>query len=175
MDRILTIFVIIILITACNTDHPDTSDPDIFYNNFDVLPGYENMQGIKKGAAHSGRFSMIADTSNRYSKIFRLKFKDISDKKYRAVQYSVWCYAESAPMKGNVVASVNNEAQETVVWNGTPLENSIIDPKTWVEIEGEVDLSQKDANNAQNEFVFYVWNTGNSIVYADDVTLHFID
>jgi hypothetical protein len=40
-------------------------------------------------------------------------------------------------------------------------------------ISGELDLTEKGANNPENTFVFYLWSNGKTPVYGDDFHFEF--
>lgn len=163
--------LITIISFGCSSDK---KDPLLFNNDFESAKGWYDVSGIYDQEAHSGLNSIYTDANNIYSKTFKIKFKNISAKPLKGVAFSIWCYAESLPINGKVVASVKNDSIESIMYNSTELENFINEEKKWVKVSGKIDFALH-VSDPENEFGFYVWNTGKNKILADDVTIRFLE
>lgn len=161
----------VLIFYGCNSDK---KEPLVFSNDFESVRGWHDLSGVTNMGGHSGTYSLITDSNQIYSKTFKIKFRDISGKRIKGVEYTVWCYADALPVKGSVVASVRNDSVEQVMYNGNGFENFISEEKQWTKVSAKIDFAPH-ASDPENEFGFYIWNTGKNKILADDVVIRFIE
>jgi hypothetical protein len=167
-------FVVALLTVIFYGCGSDKKDPLIINNDFESIKGWGDLSGVTDMAAHSGNYSLITDSEHNYSKTFKIKFKNISDKKIKGMAFTAWCYADAIPIKGSIVMAVKNDSVNNVLYNGTDLENFISEAKQWVKVSGKIDFSEH-VSDPENEFGFYIWNTGKNKILTDDITIKFIE
>lgn len=168
---ILAYSLLLFLMSGCSKN--SGSKVVTFINDFEGQKGWCNMENIYEGKGHSGRFCNVTSSTSPYGSIFRIKFKDIDKEPLTYLRFSVWCYAESLPTAGRLVLSVDSDTSQSVIWHGWPLVDFITDNKKWVEVTGELDLTEKGANNPENTFVFYLWNNEKDAIFGDDFYFEF--
>jgi hypothetical protein len=168
---LLFFFISITILYGCGSDK---KDPLVFRNDFESVKGWYDAAGISGMRGHSDMYSLYTDSSRVYSQTFKIKFKDVSGKRIKGVTYTLWCYADALPIKGSVVTSVKNDKDEQLVYNGNDLENFINDAGEWSKVSGKIDFKAHESD-PENELGFYIWNTGKNKIFADDVTIRFIE
>jgi hypothetical protein len=163
----------VIIIAGCSSGKIKQSGLT-FFNDFESIKGWEcDMSRISDAKAHSGSYSAFTDSAHQFSYTFKMLFKNISNDHIKGVNYRVWCYAEALPVNATVVASIKSNTVNPIFWNGNNIEDYINEPQKWIEISGHLDFDSK-AVAPDNEFGFYLQNTGKAAVYADDFELEFI-
>lgn len=173
MQKVFLLITCCCCLWGCGADKKGDT---VFVNDFESAKGWFSLDKLNKGEAHSGQFAMSTDSTNPYSKIFKLKFSEISDKTIGSVKFSIWCRSDKLPIKAVVVTAVTNDSTgQVIIWNGTTIEKEVTEPHQWIKIEDLIDLSKNAANMPNNSFAFYIYNTGGSTVLGDDVVLEFLN
>jgi hypothetical protein len=161
----------LLLISSCGD--PASRGVMVYDQNFEGAKGWCSMEHIFEGKGHSGRFSTLATATAEFSSIFRIPFKEISNKPVKYLRFSVWCYVDELPTDGILVMSVDNDTTQKIIWRSWELKNFIKTKEDWTQIDGEVNLQENNANKENNTFVFYLHSTSAKKTLADDFHLEF--
>lgn len=153
-------------ITLANQPFPS----HILYNDFEVDPKTGNQDGLYKGIAHSGIFSVKAFGSNSFSRSVEKPVDGIGLENLSAVALSAWIYifpGNTKPDATLVFVVTNNRGVDTC-WKGISFNGEGIPMGKWFKISGSFDLSGSHFQHG-NKVKIYLWNCSHTDMLADDI------
>lgn len=164
----------VLLVASC----ADNAKSELeFFNDFENVRGWggsdNNIHTVVKAIGKSGSYVSKTGTVDRFGYIFKIKLADVSQRKLKTVKSSIWVSAPVIEDKALFVVSIDS-AGKNVHWSGQKLIDFVKVPDQWAEVMTSVDISQYNLNEDYTIGI-YVWNTGNSPLFADDHRVKFFE
>lgn len=168
------LITLVIILSMCSCSSDKANKDGLYYaNDFESIQGWGgDTSRLSSSAAHSGKYSTFTSQANQYSQVFKILMKDISRQPVTKLEFTVWCYADALPVKAVIVTQIKDSTPEPLFYSAIPLDEYIVEQREWVKVKQQVFFDPK-AISPGNEFGFYIYNPGNTAVYADDFTLEF--
>ncbi len=169
-NLIIISFIAMAMLTSCSDKKKNTGLT--FSNDLENVSGWSDGNTLTVGLGHSGKYFSKITPENQYSFTFHKPLKDISAKRVKKAEYSVWVNLPNSTSEATLVFSVDS-ASKSMMWIGTSTKELAVAPNKWVQIKGKATLP---ANmNRENELKIYVWDNGKDPVLVDDFEISFKD
>jgi len=147
MKRIVIVLTAIIFLYSCG-NHKKKSGPLDFSNDFEGQIGWTDIPHgtLMFGNAHS--------------------VKDLSTKRIKKAEISVWVNLSSANSTGSLVLAIDS-AGTGLFWKGIPTKDFTTTPDKWTEMKGSILIPETVSRNG--ELKVYFWNSGKDPILVDDI------
>ena len=160
--------------TTFKTNNSTTSPNTNLFFDFETTTGLSGTETIKQTTAHSGKFACDLTGGKEYGPSVSRKIKDISDVPIKKISLSVWVYPLTDNSNTVLTASVANQKNETVFWDGKSSENKNFPKNKWSKINAAFfippeKISLDDILNVN------IWNKGKTDVIVDDLEIVYGD
>ncbi len=133
---------------------------------------------ITQKYAHSGKQSLMMDSTLKYSSSFRMPFKDLTKHYYAWIKISVWVYPVH-PVKETPWAIVatfqhnkKNYHYRTLGTNDTELVKKL-KLNQWNKVE--MLYLTPEVRNENDNLLIYLWNRGKKDIYFDDFKIELLE
>ncbi|MBL7927372.1 MAG: hypothetical protein JNK61_10765 [Bacteroidia bacterium] len=182
MKKISKAFIILcipvllgMLFYKCSSTETKTDAWD-YETNYDQYFGFvpDDFRVIKTDDAHSGKFVTKMDTAFPFSLTLVKNFGQLTNKKAKAVEVQTWakCAVANAPVF--IVVSMEYPGNPTpVYYEFFDATTAMKDANTWTKLNATFYLPKTIDPNIS--FKAFVWNKGQTIAYADDFALRFVE
>jgi hypothetical protein len=167
MKRIVIVLTAIIFLYSCG-NHKKKSGPLDFSNDFEGQIGWTDIPHgtLMFGNAHSGKVLSKTTPENQYSFGFHRFLKDLSTKRIKKAEISVWVNLSSANSTGSLVLAIDS-AGTGLFWKGIPTKDFTTTPDKWTEMKGSILIPETVSRNG--ELKVYFWNSGKDPILVDDI------
>lgn len=180
-SKFQTIGIILLLATLaflnlkCQTSDSKKTTWD-YETNYDQYFGFvpDDFRVINYNNAHSGKFVTKMDTTFPFSLTLVKNYGQLTTKKAKAVDVQVWAKSDVANAPVFIVVSMEYPGNPTPVYYEffdatTAMKNA----GTWTQLNATFYLPKEIDPNIS--FKAFVWNKGQTIAYADDFALRFVE
>ncbi|MCX6252156.1 MAG: hypothetical protein NTX61_15585 [Bacteroidetes bacterium] len=143
--------------------------PNSLSYNFEVDPKTGNENGLYKGIAHSGQYSVKAFGNNAYSIAIERTARQVGPENLKSVALSAWLYifSNNNDADGVFVFSVSNSLGVSVCWKGLYAKGKDLPRGKWFKISGLFDLANTKFE-PDYKIQVYFWNRSHTDILIDD-------
>ena len=174
MRNCIILIATVIFLFGCGGEKKQNVNKLTYINDCESLDGWDSSARILSTEnSHSGRYSNIMNTNNRFSVTFSKQYGDISKKKIKSVKVSCWAYLLTNNFKEKALILQADSADQKLFFYSTDMDKFVKSPRTWTKIEQEFPLPRKFGSNVS--FKFYAWSTGDDTILVDDLCIEFIE
>jgi hypothetical protein len=150
-----------------NTEHNDL----YFSNDLENLGLWSLKSDVSRGAGHSGKYFSRADVNSPYSFGLNAEVGDLTSKKIKKVDATVWVSVANKDYEGGLICSVIR-GDSSIFWSSNSLKDYVTDPGVWYEVKGSFNLPQD--LQSTDRIALYVWNSGSKCdINTDDFEFQF--
>ena len=137
-------------------------------HDFETLSWDTDSAFRTKDKAHNGLYAAHLDKDHEFSPTFRSSLNEINFKKGCTVQLSVWINTATIPLDANLVLSIDGE-NKNVLWRGANAKEFIKTKNSWQQLLLACKINDDFSGN--EKVGVYVWNSGKSDFYMDDLQI----
>ena len=146
-----------------------SSGTNYFYD-FEKTDGLTGTESIKKTTAHSGIMACDLTGGREYGPLVIKKVGEISNTPFKKISTSVWVYPLTDKPNLVLTASITNEKNENLFWNGKSTETSPCPKNKWTKLNMSCDLPV-DKITLESKIQVNVWNKGKTDLIVDDMEI----
>jgi hypothetical protein len=141
-----------------------------YFFDFETTVGLTGTDGIKKTTAHSGIMACDLTGGREYGPLVIKKAGEISNIPIKKISTSVWIYPLTDKPNLVLTASVTNEKNENLFWNGKSTETSPCPKNKWTKLNMTCDLPV-DKITLESKIQVNGWNKGKTDLIVDDMEI----
>lgn len=162
--------VFLMFLSSCV--YEQSKPPNLYTNDFDNYLNWGfTHELIVKGGAHSGNYSCKTGGNSQFGIGMKLPYDEFKEKKPKHMIVSAWVKSEKSRPKASVVATFD-EGKTNVAWNGIDLSKEINQNDKWIFVTQRFDFPKNIYPGV--DFSFFLWNTGGTEVWIDDMSVEFV-
>lgn len=157
--------------------------PETKENGKYLIPAYKNLMDFERvcngcdslmystNQKHTGSKSVYYNPAMEFGPTFKGKLNDLNFSENCVIWLKVWVYCDQVSVNASLVLQVDEDGK-TVLWRGADIKDYVLIPNSWQ----PVFLAYKFTEQLSPDALLsaYVWNSGKSNFYIDDLSVTII-
>ena len=120
---------------------------------------------------HSGKYSLLTNSENPFSKALEPTIETLTKKSYTWVKATIWAFSKQPAdsLKGELVLLLKHKGH-TFKYKSYSINPNNFKPNIWNRLEFYL-LTPDDLRSTKDLVGTFFWNTGKNNIYVDDLTI----